>query len=78
MASEYEQYSLATEPNMNTARYKTTNVMNNDIIARPEETMDIQSEHILINAILHLPHELTPSSPTDLYCVHICSHCASL
>lgn len=45
VASEYEQYSLATVVNMNTARYKTTNVMNNDIIARPEETMDIQSEH---------------------------------
>ena len=58
MVSEYEQYSLATVPNVNTARHKTTNVMNDGIIARPEQTMDIRSEHILISAILHLPHEL--------------------
>ena len=75
VASEYEQYSLAAEPNINTPRYKTANVMNDYIIARPEETMDIlQSEHILMSAILHLPHELTPSSPTDLYTVYIYTH----
>ena len=45
VASVCEQYSLATVVSMNIARYKTTNVMSDDIIARPEETMDIQSEH---------------------------------
>ena len=73
VASEYEQYSLATEPNINTPRYKTTHVMNDDIIARLEETLDIQSEHIFVSALLHLPHEHL-CSPTY---VHVCSHCAS-
>ena len=55
VASEYEQYSLATEPNINTPRYKATDVMKMTI-ARPEETLDIQSE--CLTAMLHLPHEL--------------------
>ena len=40
----YEQYSLATVPNINSPRYKTTHVMNYDIIARLEETWLSSSE----------------------------------
>ena len=37
--------------------------------------MDIQSERILVSAMLHLPHELIPCSPTNLLCTCMLTMC---
>ena len=50
LATDYEDVTKKQWPvNTNIIHWplNLTNVMNNDIIARPEEIMDIQSEHIL-------------------------------